>query len=476
MKKVIFIASLLVSTAAQAKVDMPHIFSDNMVLQADTLASLWGKATPGSQVTARGSWGSEASAVADKAGKWKLSVATPAASYTPLSLSVTDNSDNTSITFSNILAGEVWIASGQSNMEMPLRGFWNQPVEDGGRQIAFSRKLGHGIRFITVPKTVSYEPREDVDATWVISSPENAGNFSAVAWFFATALRDIADVPVGIVSIAYGGSKVEGWEPAEILANYPDRDYEGEKKQNIDDYKRVGVMYNGMLLPVAGYTARGFLWNQGESNVGEHQNYGARQADMLAHWRRLWNNPTMPFYFVELPGWDYGNTRGTNAALFREAQQKAAADTPYAWIVCTSDLVYPDETDDIHARNKQPIGQRMAQLAATYTYGIPGIPHTFPTFKSMDNLGNKAILSFNDAWQGFTPNDALEGFEVAGADKVFHSADARINRDKLTIEVSSPEVEEIQSVRYCFRNFAIGKIHDLNGMPLVPFRTDNWEE
>lgn len=478
MKKIPLIISALsiFGFAANGAVTMPHVFSDNMVLQADTLASLWGSAAAGAKVEAKGSWGAKSTATADREGRWSMTIATPAASFEPLSLTVTDMSDKKGLNFNNVLAGEVWIASGQSNMEMPLRGFWNQPIEGGGNQIAFSRKLGKGIRFITVPKAGSYEPKSDFNATWKVSSPENAAEFSAVGWFFATSLRDLLEVPVGIVSCAYGGSKVEGWLPSEIIARYPDRNMEAERNDGgkLGEWERVGVMYNAMLLPVAGYTARGFLWNQGESNVGGHDYYGARQADMLNHWRELWGNNAMPFYYVEMPGWEYSGVNGTEAALFREAQQKAEKTTPGAYIVCTSDLVYPDEPDDIHARNKRPIGERMAWSAATHTYGLKGLPHTYPTFREMKADGSKAELFFDNADSGFTPNEALEGFEVAGADKVFHPAEAVIDRGKRTIIVSAPEVPEIKAVRYCFKNFAIGKVHDLMGMPLMPFRTDNW--
>lgn len=473
-------ASLILSSAADAAdaaVTMPHVFTDNMVLQADTLAALWGKATAGAVVTAKGSWGETARTKAGADGRWQMKIATPEASFEPLTLTVTDKADGKSLTFSNVLSGQVWIASGQSNMEMPLRGFWNQPIEDGGRQIAFSSKLGRGVRFVNVPKKGSYEPLDDFDGHWMVSSPADAAEFSALAWFFATSLRDILDQPVGIISAAYGGSKVEGWEPAELIARYPDRNLEAEKAdEKMNEWERVGVMYNAMLLPIAGYTASGFIWNQGESNVGGHDYYPTRQADMLNHWRQLWGNDKMPFYFVELPGWDYSDVNDTTAALFREAQQKAARETPDAYIICTSDLVYPDEPDDIHARNKRPIGERMAWSAATHTYGLKGLPHLYPTYREMKVNGGEAELMFDNAWNGFTPNDDLEGFEVAGEDRQFHPAKATINRDRLTITVSSPEVSDIKSVRYCFRNFAIGRVHDLMGMPIVPFRTDNWDK
>lgn len=466
----------LFSVAGFAKIHMPNIFSDNMVLQADTTALLWGNASPGAKIEINSSWGASSSAVADKEGKWKASIPTPKPSYDPLSLSVTDTKDNTSINFLNILAGEVWIASGQSNMEMPLRGYMNQPIEGAGDEITFSSKLGKGIRFINVPRTISYTPQDNINATWQVSNPQTVAELSALAWFFARNLQDIIDRPIGIINASYGGSKVEGWVPEEILANYPDRNYNAEKEDDsINNWERVGVMYNSMLFPVAGYTARGFLWNQGESNVGGHDYYPYRQNDMVEHWRSLWKNPDMQFYFVELPGWDYGDVNRTDAAFFREAQHKAEEITPGSHIVCTSDLVYPDEPDDIHARNKRDLGKRLAASAASFSYGIKGIPHKYPTFKSVELNGDKAVLSFNDAWQGFTPNEDLQGFEVAGEDRVFYPAKAEIDRNAPVITVSNENVKDIKAVRYCFKNFAIGQIHDSYGLPLVPFRTDDWE-
>ena len=480
MKKTIAItigaAIALQALHASATVRMPHVFSDNMVVQADTLASLWGYATPKSEVTVSGSWGAQASAKADKDGRWKTSIATPAASYEPLQITVTDKADNESLTFSNVLAGEVWFASGQSNMEMPLRGYLHQPIEGAGDEIMFSSKLGKGIRFINVPRTVHYEPQEDFEGAWQVSRPSTVGELSALAWFFARYLGDVIDRPIGIINAAWGGSKVEGWVHEGILSKYPDRDYNAEKNNpDMNDWERVGIMYNSLLHPVAGYTARGFLWNQGESNVGGHNYYPDRQNDMVEYWRSLWGNPDMQFYFVELPGWDYGDVNRIDAALFREAQHKAEKLTRGSHIICTSDLVYPDEPDDIHARNKRELGKRMAAAAATYSYGIEGIPHVYPTFKDVEYKGNEAVLSFNDAWGGFTPNEDLQGFEVAGADKVFHPASAQPDRNGYTITVSSPEVSDIKAVRYCFKNFAIGRLHDAYGLPLVPFRTDDWD-
>lgn len=478
MKKSIAILTLVAAAFPTfAKVEMPHIFSDNMVVQCDTTIALWGTATPKSKVTVKGSWGKEATATADRDGKWKAGLETPSPSLTPLTIEVTDGADNQTLTFSNVLSGEVWLASGQSNMEMPLRGYLHQPIEGAGDEIMFSTRNGKGIRFINVPRTVNYEPQDDFEGSWQESHPATVGELSALAWFFARNLGEVIDRPIGIINAAWGGSKVEGWVPEEILALYPDRDYDAERNNpDINDWERVGIMYNSLINPVAGFTAKGFLWNQGESNVGGHDYYPTRQDDMVKFWRQKWGNPDMQFYFVELPGWDYGNVDHIDAALFREAQHKAAALTPGAHIVCTSDLVYEDESDDIHARNKRELGKRMAALAATYSYGIEGIPHLYPTYKDVEYKGKEAVVSFNNAWGGFTPNENLEGFEVAGEDRVFHKASAQPDRNGQTITVSSPEVSDIKAVRYCFKNFAVGKLHDAYGLPLVPFRTDDWNQ
>ncbi len=467
----------LIGFAGSAKLHLPGMFSDNMVVQADTIAQFWGYATPQAEVCVATSWGVKNSTKTDKAGKWQIGIKTPLPSYKPLQITITDKTDKDKVTLSNILAGEVWIASGQSNMDMPLRGYWHQPVEGGGDEITFSRKNGHGIRFLNVPRKFSYTLFEDIEATWQLSNPENTAEFSALAWFFARSLKDIIDVPVGIINTAYGGSKIEAWLPEVVLNTYPDCSYQAQKNDStLSEWVRVGVIHNTMIHPIVGYTVRGFIWNQGESNVGDYAFYPDRQRDLVNYWREAWNNPAMQFYFVELPGWSYGDINGIDAALFREAQHRGARETPGAHIICTSDLVYPDEPDDIHGRNKRDIGKRLAASAATYSYGIKGIPHNYPTYKSVDYRGDKAEVWFNDMWQGFTPNENLEGFEVAGADHVFYPAVAEIDRNGLSITVSSSDVAVIKSVRYCFKNFAIGKIHDMLGLPLVPFRTDNWDD
>lgn len=473
---IIALALSVLPLSGYAKIELPDIVGDNMVVQQNSDARLWGWATPGSVITVTGSWNpaKKVTATTGKDGRWDAYLPTPSASFTPYSIEIAGDGSN--ISLGNVAVGEVWFCSGQSNMEMPLKGFWTQPVEGAVEAIAYSGKYP-GIRMAKVPKSKAYTPQEKVTSPWKVSNPENAYDFSALAYFFARSLTDILNVPVGIIDCSYGGSKLEGWQSREQIEKYPEWNIDKEASDTtMQDYERINIMYNSMLHPLIGYTIKGFLWNQGESNVGRESTYPYHQKDMVSDWRQKWGLGELPFYFVEIPGWDYGNPDGNNAAFFRESQHKAAQITPSSEIVCTSDLVYPFEVNDIHARKKKEIGERLAFMAAGKTYGIKGMPTEYPTFKSMKVEGDKAILSFNNAWEGFTPNKELEGFEAAGADKVFHPAIARENPQTLNIEITCPEAGKIEAVRYNFKNFAVGKVFNVLGLPLVPFRTDDWNQ
>ncbi len=458
-------------------VELPEIIGDNAVFQQQSEARLWGWSSPGNTVKVTPSWSDGKSYTAqadDRTGRWDVNVETPKASFTPQRISFEDS--ESTVTIGNVLIGEVWFCSGQSNMEMPLRGFWCQPVEGAAQAIAYSGKYP-GIRMVTIPKKGAYTPQDKVEGRWKESLPENAADFSALAYYFATSLTDMLNVPVGIISCAYGGSKVEGWMPKEKLDTYAGWDMAKEEKDSaMNEYERIGVMYNAMLHPVIGYTVKGFLWNQGESNVGRHKEYPGHQRDMVEIWRDKWGRGDLPFYFVELPGWKYGDGDETAAAYFRECQHKAAEKTPNSGIVCTTDLMYPFELEDIHARKKREIGERLAFMAAARTYGLKGVPHTYPTFKSVELNGSTALLRFDNADAGLNPNMNLPGFEVAGEDRVFYPANASEDWNARTVTVSSDKVKDIKAVRYCFHNFAIGQLKDMYGMPLVPFRTDDWDD
>lgn len=466
-----------------------------MMLQQQTNAKVWGWAKPGSVVQLTTSWSNlKQYATAGKDGKWLVEVKTPAASYAPQTLTV--KGDGETITCENVLIGEVWFCSGQSNMEITLNGYWNCPIEGSNEAIATSGKYKKAIRVATVTKVDALEPQDKVPAKWEVCEPQNAGHFSAVGYFFARTLTDLLDVPVGIINCSWGGSCVEGWLPKEILLTYPD----GLTPANDVDWMRKMVMYNGMLYPMAGYTVKGFLWNQGESNIGREQEYITRFKDMVNHWRKIWNQDTkLPIYTVELPPYMYeDNANGTDGAKIREAQHKIAHELEDCGCVCTSDLVYDYELKQIHGTKKLEIGQRLAYMAATRDYGMSGFWSEMPEFEKMEvveatpddknviggtavaanpnDKGKVTILYFTNAWEGFDRMQDIENFEAAGEDGVFHPAIVwATNTDSRTVlKLVCPEVPEVKNVRYCFKNFVVGKLHNSRQLPIVPFRTDNF--
>ena len=278
---------LLCSMTANAKVKLPQLLSDHMVLQQQTEARLWGEATPNSTVTIRASWTNQSvEAKADAQGLWEATLRTPSATFAPQTLTI---SDGEPVTLHDVLIGEVWLCSGQSNMEMPLRGFWHCPIEGGNHTIATSGKYKDAIRYATIQRVGAVEPKDyPTGGEWKTCDPMNAPGFGATAYFFATLLTETLNVPVGIINCSWGGSTVEGWLPKEILEGYDDIDLSlAGNDEKMHPMLQPMIMYNGMLKPVSKYTVKGFLWYQGESNVG-HPDYAQRLATLVKHWRELW--------------------------------------------------------------------------------------------------------------------------------------------------------------------------------------------
>ncbi|MDE6270213.1 MAG: sialate O-acetylesterase, partial [Muribaculaceae bacterium] len=296
---------LCVALGGNAVVRPNSLIGDNMVLQQQTDARLWGTADPGSTVTATTSWnGKSYTGTADADGRWTIAVATPDASYTPYEITLSDGSDD--VTLKNILIGEVWLASGQSNMQMPLKGFGGCCMKDGFKEIAGSRAWADKVRFFTVPLTQSYTPVDDVNARWEVPSPETSPEFSGVAWHYAKQLSEVLDVPVGIVSAAYGGARVESWTPRDILETYSDVSLDPKDIEPMTHYLRPLLMYNAMFNPVSPYTYKGIIWYQGCSNVGNHDTYPDRLATMITRWRSDIGLGDIPFYAVEIAPYQFG--------------------------------------------------------------------------------------------------------------------------------------------------------------------------
>lgn len=465
----IILIFLLSLTDSIAKPVLPEILSDNMVLQQKTKVNIWGKATAGKTVEVKPSWSSTiAKATTDQDGKWIVSIETPDASFTPYSITITDGEE---VVLNNVLIGEVWLASGQSNMEMPLNGFWNNPIMNANEDIALSAQ-NKGIRFATIPQTESFEPQETVKGTWKVCNPENAAWFSATAYHFAQTLTKSLNIPIGIIVSSWGGTKVEGWTNREILETYPDVNLDEKAIEAVNPMGRPLLKYNAMIHPLKNYTISGFIWYQGESNAYAPNLYAKRLANMVELWRKDWGLGNLPFYYVDIAPYDYGEM---NAAFFREAQYKAQEIIPNSGMITTNDLVEPYEINNIHPMNKTDIGKRLGFMALNNTYGYKNVVARGPEYKSMELKDGKIILTFNNTETGFAGTDGLKGFEIAGSDKQFHPAKAEIDYSNRTVIVSSDEVSDPVAARYCFKNFQIGNLYNTRELPAAPFRTDDFE-
>lgn len=469
-KGLLIIFCLSIFVASFAKPVLPEIMSDNMVLQQKTSVNIWGKADAGKTVEVKPSWTSTvAKTIADKNGNWIVSLSTPEASFTPYSITISDGEE---VVLNNVLIGEVWFASGQSNMNRTLSGATSNPVLGANETIAFSGK-NKGIRIATVPRTASMEPQETVEGKWMESNPENAAEFSATGYHFAETLYHSLNVPIGIIASSWGGTTIEGWTNREILKTYEDVDLDEKAIQALSQTKRPMVMYNAMIHPLKNYTIKGFVWYQGESNVGKHEVYAQRMANMVEMWRKDWKQGELPFYYVEIAPYEYKVEN--SGAYLREAQYKAQSLIPNSGMISTNDLVETYETNNIHPRNKRDVGRRLGFMALSDTYGYSGVWSRGPEYKSMEVKDGTIILTFDNAEDGFGGAEVINGFEIAGSDEVFHPADVKIDIAKRKVIVSNENIANPVAVRYCFKNFQIGNLYNTRELPAVPFRTDNFE-
>lgn len=475
MKKTL-VALMLATTAATpyAKVQLGPVITDNMVLQQNTNARIYGKADPGAKVSVTPSWnGKTYTTTTDRTGNWSLAVETPQGCFQPYEITI---SDGDPITLKNVLIGEVWLASGQSNMEMPLKGFPGCNIKDGFDEIANSAQSANMVRFFTVPLAQSYEPLETVEAVWEVPSPETSPDFSATAWYFANRLAKVLEVPVGIVSDAYGGAKVESWSPRDILETYPDVSLHPKDIEKEVHYYRPMMMYNAMFNPVKNYTYKGIIWYQGCSNTANYEVYAERLANMVKRWRDDIGLGDIPFYAVETAPYQYDNpTEQGKSAYLREAQWKSTEIIPNSDMICNNDLVEPFERYNIHPGNKAAVGKRLGDLALNKTYGKKQFMAGSPHYKSHRFEDGAAWVAIDSPNNGICRNYDIVGFELAGPDKVFHPADSVFFQWQTNeMKVSSKEVPNPVAVRYCFRDFLPGTLYGGNYLPMIPFRTDDW--
>jgi sialate O-acetylesterase len=476
------LAALVLPLMGQAKVRLPHLVSDGMVLQQQSEARLWGWDQPGKTVRVSVSWSSDVYTVRTaRDGKWQVKVKTPKAGYTPLSVTFDDGEKTT---INGLLSGEVWVCAGQSNMEFPVRGFGNCPLKDYNEVVTTASDV-RGIHFVKIPSVMRTEPQDDADCQWKTVDVNTVEDCSAVGYFFARKVSSVANVPVGLILANKGGSRVESWLDADNLKKYTQEELDSGKmvKKFPYDYLRPLLWGNGTFHPILNYTVKGILYYQGCSNVGAPGNeYSDRLKLLVEQWRRDFGEGEIPFYFVQIAPYIYGDgADGISGALLREQQERAASIIPNSALVCTNDLVYPWERNQIHPCQKQPVGERLAFLALNRNYGFKSIKCESPVYKSMFIEGDTCYVSLDKTEGGISRYDDIEGFEVAGADKVFHRAVAGHfwvpgqDRRNETIFVTSPEVKQPKYVRYCFRNFELGNLKNCANLPLMPFRTDKEE-
>jgi sialate O-acetylesterase len=472
MKKmsIIFFLSLFLVPEMGATIKLPDIIGEGMVLQQNSRVRLWGEARSEAMVTVKTSWSKKMwQTTSRKDGQWSIWIDTSKGSYKSQQIEI---SDGMPLKLNNVLLGEVWLCSGQSNMEMPLRGYPNSPVANGNEAIATSGQWRGKIHFVSIPWTETLQPQDRCKGKWVEAEPDNAQWFSAIAYHYAIMLNSALDVPIGVISCCWGGSTLEGWLPENILSGYPDIDLDKAKSKKGMQCLRPMIMYNGMLYPLHWYTIKGFLWYQGESNVDKYKVYSQRLVTLIRHWRSLWGLGDIPFYYVEIAPYDYADN--LDAARFRESQFQAQFMVPQSGMVCINDLVELYEHPCIHPKNKESVGKRLAYMALSETYHIKGIQCRGPEYQSMEIKDSTAILTFKNADDGFNRLTDIKGFEIAGDDKVFYPAKAEVLFDEHKVKVSSEHVARPASVRYCFHNFMLGNIGNNKEFPMVPFRTDNW--
>lgn len=452
-------AAVLLGFAAQAQpfLELPSVIGDGMVLQADDMATIWGWCDPNTEVTIQTSWGEKAIVKSDYSSLWKARVQTPKGSFEPQSITVTTRR-KVSRTIKDVLIGQVWLCTGQSNMN------WSSA---NGIKDADGVLSNPSVRLFTVPKKASASPLDDVKGHWSACEGEESKYFSAVGLIFGAKLAAELGEPVGLVNASWGGTPIEVWgnrntflHDAEVAASWKKSRYASRIGWNL------GTAFNGMIAPISRMSVAGAIWYQGESNRSNAELYAREFSMMIADWRSAFGRE-LPFCFVQIAPKEY-NGGDEQGALVREQQEQVARTVSRTWMVNISDTV--DDLKDIHPKYKQKVGERLAACALAEVYGRQTQKHKSPSYASMDIKKNRIMVSFNDAEGGLVCNgDAIEGLEI-GDGSSFYPAQGMIQGDKMV--VWSNQVRKPVAVRYCFGLWK-GNVSDKAGNPLLPFRSDN---
>jgi len=457
---------VILSIPIHSQVKLASIFNDHMVLQQNFNAPVWGWAEPGTEITISGNWSkmTAVKTIADQEGKWMTKIKTSSAGG-PYELYINE------ITINNVMLGEVWICSGQSNMQMALNRCENAEEE-------ISKAFYPDIRFFYVARDHADEPSRDCYGYWVSCQPPSAKTFSAVAYYFGREIYTELNVPIGLIHVSWGGSSAQAWINENVLKSTPEgkfyiNRYQNECKQAdpgilIRNQQSPSSLYNAMLHPLIPFGIKGAIWYQGEANTKEHSLYKNLMTTMVSNWRTEWKQGDFPFYFVQLAPFNYP-LEYIGAAL-RDAQRKAL-DIPNTGMAVTMDIGDPA---DIHPIKKKEIGERLALWALAKSYGKDKTVYSGPLYKSISIDKNRAIISFDHTGSGLIcKGKELNHFTIAGSDKVFHPAKAFIKKE--SVIVSSPKVKNPIAVRYAFNNGDETNLFNKEGLPASSFRTDEWQ-
>ncbi len=454
--------ALLTGPAARADVKPHALFSDGMVLQQNAACPVWGTANPGETFAVQLQVGNERigsdTVRAGQDGKWRYDLPKLKAGG-PYTLTIGN------VTFKDVYVGEVWVCSGQSNMEWPLRA-----TADAAKAIENSKNSK--IRLFTVPHKVSATPVTEVNGKWSECNPDTVRNFSAVAYYFGRDLQKALNVPIGLIHSSWGGTVAEAWATKEALEaedSLKGLIPPGEIRPN--NPNQGTVLYNGMIAPLIPYAIKGAIWYQGESNAGRAYQYRTLFPTMIKSWRTAWKQGDFPFLFVQLAPFMkiVNEPQESNWAELREAQLFTSLKLKNTGMAVITDVGDPN---DIHPKQKEPVGARLALAARAIAYGEK-ITYEGPIFDHLDVDGNKAILSFRSIGKGLEcRGETLQGFTIAGEDHKFYNAKAEIKGDKVV--VTCDQVAKPIAVRYGWANCPVVNLWNKDGLPASPFRTDDF--
>jgi len=462
------LAGILVQKQSEAAVKLPALIGNNMVLQQNATINVWGWADAGEKVSINAAWlPNPASTVTASDGTWKTTLTTPSAGG-PFKITITGR--DYIITLENVMIGEVWVCSGQSNMDFTMRGLggWRNYKPEVRDEVA--NGIYSGVRMFTVQKDTSDKALANCKGNWITADTNTVNDFSATAWFYGAYLNKQLGVPVGLIATAWGGTPAEVWTPVESITAEPELGFYLNHWNGSEWWPGTpGVLYNAMIHPLLNYTIKGAIWYQGESNRMDAKLYPALMKTMVSSWRKAWGLGDFPFYYVQIAPFTYSEP--VSGALLREAQFKCLS-IPNTGMAVTMDLV--DNIADIHPKNKLDVGKRLALWALAKTYEIPGVIYSGPLYSDSKISGNSISLEFDNAEKGLTiAKTTKNNFTIAGADRVFYPATVTIQGN--TLLVSSVKVKKPLAVRYAFTNTSEATFFNTGGLPAPSFRTDNWD-